>query len=84
MVLVAGAHRLSVEGRELMHAIRWEDMSQEFQEYLRKDHPGGEPQIRSLLHIGRGLADNYEDFDLPPEHLATIPTKTLLVWGDRD
>ena len=32
----------------------------------------------------RGLADNYEEFDLSPEHLSTIPTRTLLVWGDRD
>jgi len=84
MVLVSGAHRLAVEVRKAMRAIRLENLPEAHQEYLWQHHPGGEPQIRAILARFRGLADNYDDYDLSPEHLAVIPTRTLLVWGDQD
>lgn len=85
MVLVAGAHRLTLDAREALR--KWpnlQDLPEETREYYRREHPGGEPQIRSLFSQLRSLADNYNEFDFSPEHLSTIPTRTLLVWGDRD
>ena len=84
MVLVGGAHRCPTEAREVIRALHLEDLPQKHQDYLWRFHPGGEPQIPAILAQFRGQADNYEDFDLSPEHLATIATRTLLVWGDRD
>jgi pimeloyl-ACP methyl ester carboxylesterase len=85
MVLVAGAHRLTLDARESLR--RWpslQDLPEEWRDFFLRQHPGGEPQIRSLFSQLRALADNYSDFDFSPEHLSTIPTRTLLVWGDRD
>ena len=85
MVLVDGAHRLTVAARDgIRERFFWENQPEDSREWYRQVHPGGEPQIRSILAQLRGLADNYDDFDFSPEHLATIPTRTLLVWGDRD
>ena len=84
MVLVAGAHRCPVGARGAIRTLHLEDLPQKHQEYLWRFHPGGEPQIRAIMAQFRKQADNYEDFDLSPEHLATIATRTLLVWGDRD
>ena len=84
MVLVAGAHRLAEAGRRLLRGLQLEDMPDELVDYYRHYHPGGEAQARSLFARLRALADNYDDLGLPPERLATIGARTLLVWGDRD
>jgi len=85
MVLVAGAHRLTTKARDAIRAFPpFQDMPPEQQEETRRLHPRGDQQIRSLYAQLRTLADNYEDFDFSPEHLASIPVRTLLVWGDRD
>ena len=85
MVLVAGAHRLTLGARKAFRGLPvLEDLSEEWQKYYSRSHPNGEIQIRSLLSQLRGLADNYADFDFSPEHLSAIPVRTLLVCGDRD
>ena len=30
------------------------------------------------------MGDNFVDWDVSPEHLMTIETKSLLIWGDKD
>ena len=40
--------------------------------------------MRSIYRAVRAFTENYEDFAFSPEHLAALPTRTLLVWGDRD
>jgi pimeloyl-ACP methyl ester carboxylesterase len=40
--------------------------------------------MRSIYQELRKLADDYEDHEFSPERLGRIPTRTLLVWGDRD
>ncbi len=84
MVLVAGAHRLTVEARDLARTIHFETMPPEQQQEIRASHSRGDQQIQWIYAQLRGLADNYEDFDFSPEHLASIPVRTLLIWGDRD
>lgn len=84
MVLVAGAHRLSPSGRVILRGLQLQDMPEALVDYYRRHHPGGETQAESLFVRLRALANNYDDFALLPEDLATIEAKTLLVWGDRD
>ena len=61
-----------------------ENLNPRYLECLRQLHPGGDPQIRWIMAQMDGFGDNYVDFDISPEHLMTIETRTLLVWGDRD
>jgi len=85
MVLVAGGHRLTLRKREALRT--WpplERLPDSFQDYYRQVHPGGDSQIRSLLSQVRASAENYDDFDLSPEHLSSIPARTLIGWGDQD
>lgn len=86
MVLVAGAHRLpqGVRQKRRAGANRWENLSPERLEDQRLMHPGGDPQIRWIMEQFDGMGDNFVDWDVSPEHLMTIETKSLLVWGDRD
>ena len=86
MVLVAGAHRLPLDVRQERRAgaFRWENLNPESLECFRQLHPGGDPQIRWVMAQMDGFGDNYVDFDVSPEHLMTITTPSLLVWGDRD
>lgn len=84
MILVAGAHRLPSGGREIIRASTFETMEKPLQEYYLSHHPGGRPQIEEIMGALRGTADNHEDFDFSPEHLSTLPTRALLVWGDAD
>jgi len=84
MVLVAGAHRLTVEARDAISTVHFETIPPEQKQENRTSHSRGDQQIQWIYSQLRGLADNYDDFDLSPEHLASIPVPTLLIWGDRD
>lgn len=85
MVLVAGAHRLTTEVREtLRNYPPIEQMPTVQLQENRGYHPGGDTQIRRLLAQLRSLADNFDDFDISPEHLGRIAIPTMSVVGDRD
>ena len=86
MVLVAGAHRLPQDVRQERRARagRWENLDPGWLETLRQLHPGGDPQIRWIMEQFDGFGNSFVDFDVSPEHLMTIETKSLLLWGDRD
>ena len=86
MVLVAGAHRLPLDVRQERRAgaHRWETLDPEYLERKRPLHPGGDAQIHWIMEQFDRTGDNFVDFDLSPEHLMTIATPSLLVWGDRD
>jgi pimeloyl-ACP methyl ester carboxylesterase len=83
MVLVDGAHRMSTHGRELLRNESFDSPDPDTQAFYRGLHPGGKEQIETIFVQMNGLADNYRDSSLSPEHLSTLPTRTLLVWGDR-
>ena len=83
MVLVSATHRFTPEAREACRAFpTLEELPFSQREAYREIHPGGEPQIRWLLSQIRSWAQGF--VDLGPERLAAIPTRTLVVWGDRD
>lgn len=84
MTLVAGAHRLSAEGRQLLRQEQFESLDAESKSFYRELHPGGDGQIKRLFVQLRGIADDYQEYTFPPESLASIPARTLLIWGDRD
>lgn len=85
VVLLAGAHRLTSEVREwLRNFPRFEDLSVEHLERLRKRHARGDEQSRMLWRQLREFADDYTSFEFSPEHLATIKVRSLLVVGDMD
>jgi pimeloyl-ACP methyl ester carboxylesterase len=85
MVLVAGGHRLTMEVREMLRTYPpFDAFTPEQQQEIRRFHVRGDGQVEELFAQLRGLAENYVDFDFSPEHLATMSTRSLLVWGDRD
>ncbi len=86
MVLVAGAHRLplAVRMERRARAGRMDQYDAQHLALMRRFQPGGEPQIRWVAAQFDRMGDNFVDWDLSPEHLATIQTRTLLIWGDRD
>ena len=51
---------------------------------MRRRHPGGDAQIKTLLENTRAFADSYDDLSFTPPHLSTIKARTLIVQGDRD
>lgn len=84
MVLVTGGHRLADEARAGMRTTQLADIRTELQQFYQAHHPGGDPQIESILTQFRTLADNYDDFSFSLEELANVSARTLLIWGDRD
>lgn len=82
MVLISGSHRLTESVRRGLRSLTAEPA--EFREWNAKNSPHGERQTLALLALLRGVADNYEDFSTPLDELAAIPTRTLIVSGDRD
>jgi pimeloyl-ACP methyl ester carboxylesterase len=84
MVLVAGGHRLVNGARERLVGFDFDAASPALQEHYLTYHPGGAAQLDRIFEEVRGLANNYSDFNFSPEQLSIVPTRTLLVWGDRD
>jgi pimeloyl-ACP methyl ester carboxylesterase len=85
MVLAGGGHRMLMGGRQRLRDYPdLEALPPAIQRYLRDVHPGGDSQIRSLIAQYRALGDNYDDYEFSPERLATVHSRTLLIWGDED
>lgn len=85
MVLVGQTHRLPLAARERARA--WPEFDQlppEVQDLYASYHQNGADQFKLLLPQFRGLADEYEAYDLSPEHVSRISAPTLIVAGDRD
>lgn len=83
MVLVSATPYFPAQARPVMR--QYADQLPEAQwEVLRRNHPGGDPQIRALLNSTKAFADSYDDLSFTPPHLATIQARTLIVQGDRD
>ena len=83
MVLVSATPYFPAQARPIMRnygatipADQWE--------ILRRRHPGGDAQIRTILASIAAFADSYDDMNFTPPHLATIQARTLIVQGDRD
>src|SRR5207248_9195611 len=61
-----------------------ETLSEQDWETMRRRHPGGDTQIRTLMESVRAFADSYDDLNFTPPLLSTIQARTLIVQGDRD
>ena len=58
--------------------------SPEWLDGIRKQHPGGDDQIRILMQNYRTMGETYDDMNFTPDHLATITAQTQILHGDRD
>jgi pimeloyl-ACP methyl ester carboxylesterase len=84
MSLVAAAHEIPEAGITMMRKFpEVEDCPEAYRDYWLQVHPGGEPQVRSLLKAMRPLADIPGNM-VGEDALARIEAPTLLIVGDRD
>jgi pimeloyl-ACP methyl ester carboxylesterase len=83
MVLVSATPYFPAQARPIMRQYSKSIPAQQW-EFLRRSHPGGDPQIQALLDSTQAFADSYDDLTFTPPHLATIQARTLIVQGDRD
>ena len=86
IVVVGGAHHFVPKARQIIAGWYWENLPGQQQRLLAM-HPGGMPQIRTLLEKLLEVAGPSADpsaFDIPTERLKEIPTRVLFVLGDRD
>ncbi len=83
MVLVSATSYFPARARTLMRQYP-DSLTEQDWEVLRRRHPGGDPQIKSLLANTAAFADSYDDMNFTPAYLSTIQARTLIVQGDRD
>jgi pimeloyl-ACP methyl ester carboxylesterase len=83
MVVVSATSYFPAQARPLMRQYP-DNISQQDLETMRKRHPGGDEQIKTLLASTRSFAESYDDMNFTPPHLATIQAQTLIIQGDRD
>ena len=83
MVLVSATPYFPAQARPIMR--QYADSLPEPQwEILRRQHPGGDAQIKAILASTKSFADGHDDLCFTPPRLATIQARTLIVQGDRD
>jgi len=83
MVLVSATPYFPAQARPIMRQYA-DSLPEQQWEILRRSHPGGDAQIRSILASAAAFADSYDDMSFTPPHLSTIRARTLIVQGDRD
>ena len=83
MVLVSATSYFPSQARTIMRQYG-DSLPEQQWEILRRRHPGGDAQIKSLLANTKAFADSYDDMNFTPPFLATIQARTLIVQGDRD
>jgi len=84
MVLVSATMYYPAQARAIMRQAGPENQPPEQWTMMRARHAHGDDQIRALWRHAAGFADSYDDMNLTPPHLATISSRTLIVYGDRD
>jgi pimeloyl-ACP methyl ester carboxylesterase len=83
-VQVSTAPYFPDDARKLMALSGPENQTPETWEMMRRKHPGGDDQIRTLFEISRGFADSFDDVCFTPPLLGQIAEPALIVHGDRD
>lgn len=83
MVLVSATPYFPAQARPLMRAYA-RSLPESQWEILRRCHPGGDSQIKTILASASAFADSYDDMNFTPPYLSTIRARTLIVQGDRD
>ena len=84
MVIIGSTSFFPDSCREIQLSVSYENTGEERMNYLKKQHPGGEKQIRSLLIQFNNMANSYDDMNFTNPYLSTIKSPTLIIHGDRD
>ena len=85
MVVVSATMYFPEQARAIMAAVPApEEQPQSEWDRMRRQHRLGDEQIVALWRWARSLKDSYDDMNFSPQKLATIKTRTLIVYGDRD
>lgn len=84
MVIMGSTSYFPQETRAILRGRSYEAMDEDWLNILKKLHPGGEPQIRSLITQFKNFENTYEDMNFTPPYLSTIKAPTLIIHGDRD
>jgi pimeloyl-ACP methyl ester carboxylesterase len=83
LVLVSATPYFSEQARTIMRQYA-ETLTEQQLEFLRRHHPGGDPQIKALLDSTKSFADSYDDMNFTPPVLSKVQARTLVVQGGRD
>jgi pimeloyl-ACP methyl ester carboxylesterase len=84
MVIVSCPTYFPAPARAIMAQASADTQSPAEWDSQRAKHAGGDGQIRALFAHARAFAASHEDMAFTPPLLATIQTRTLVVYGDRD
>ncbi|WP_455169230.1 alpha/beta fold hydrolase [Aegicerativicinus sediminis] len=84
MVLIGSTTYFPEACRVIQRSVNMESMDENWFNYMKHLHPGGEDQIRKLLGQFRGMAEYYDDMNFTTPYLSTITAETLIIHGDRD
>jgi pimeloyl-ACP methyl ester carboxylesterase len=84
MVLFSSTSFFPESCREDQRSTSYENVDEGYMNYLKEQHPGGEPQIRNLLNQFKNMANSYDDMNFTTPYLSSIKSTTLVIHGDRD
>jgi pimeloyl-ACP methyl ester carboxylesterase len=83
MVLVSATSYFPAQARPIMRQYP-NSLTEQDWEMMRRRHPGGDAQIKTLLASTASFADSYDDMNFTAPYLSTIQARTLIVQGDHD
>jgi pimeloyl-ACP methyl ester carboxylesterase len=83
MVIVSATPYFPTQARTIMRQYGANLPETEWQR-LRRNHAGGDAQIKALLTSTASFADSYDDLNFTPPLLSTIQARTMIIQGDRD
>ena len=84
MILIGSTSFFPDPCRNLQRSVSYETINEGWMNSLKKRHPRGESQIRSLLTQFHDMADSYDDMNFTKPYLSLIRASTLIIHGDRD
>lgn len=84
MVLVGATSRFGKPAREIMKKSTFETIPEDWMSDMKNHHPGGEEQIKTLLHQFNGMANSYDDMNFTAPYLSQIKCPTLIIHGEND
>ena len=87
LILIGSTSYFPEVVRQFQRSVTYENYNanhQEWMDFLRSIHLGGEDQLRNLLEQFHCMANSYDDMNFTPPYLSTIKCPTLIIHGDRD
>lgn len=84
MILVGAAPHLGKPARKIMKSSTFETVPKDWKQRMKTQHPGGDNQIKTLLHQFNGMANSYDDMNFTAPYLSQIKCPTLIIHGEND